>query len=713
MKNENYRKPFILGMIATTTVTSLVSLANVTNIPGFNIFTSGGVISSSQMNQNFDLINQKIDNIGAVTYVGTYDASVGVDPGSASAGDYYIINSGGIINSTNYVVGDWIVYNGTAWEQVQQGGLKVNKAGDTMTGDLMIDTQLKLKGGTNYVTLKAHASSSVFSLTLPPSAGTAGYVLQTDGTGVLSWVNPSAVSVNSSSITDGSIVDADINATAAIAQSKIAGLATDLANKQPLDAGLTNLAAYNTNGLLVQTSADTFVGRMIAGTANRISVSNSDGIAGNPTLNIDTALLPSPLAGDSGKILKATGANTSSWSLLTYGDIIASMGFTPVNKNGDTISTGTITFNSIGLLSLGYSPVNLNDATNKQYVDTAITSGINSQAIQAPLAGFTIGPVAAVTSADTILVGMGKLQGQISDVLTGNAGNQWIQSGGNIYRTAGSVGIGTNAPVMPLEVATAGNAGIAVTADGGKSVSKFAAFSVGTIDAATIQLQRASGSKGAPAPVSAGNKIGQISFSGHNGSTFTDGATIEAHSMSAFTGVSAETYLKFTTTPNGSSVPTERMRINSDGKVGIGTTAPAYELHVLGQVAGSSAFMNASDKRLKENIHTVQNALDKIHHLRGVSYHFTKESQEKLKNSNREELGVIAQEVKKVFPQAVSKDSNGFYSVAYSMLISPLIEAVKELDNKVSVENKALKEENAAIKNYLCEKDPHAPFCSN
>lgn len=554
MKNQNYRKPFILGMIATTTVTSLVSLANVDNIPGFNIFTSGGVISSSQMNQNFDLINQKIDNIGAVTYVGTYDASVGVDPGSASAGDYYIISSGGIINSTNYVVGDWIVYNGTAWEQVQQGGLKVNKAGDTMTGDLMLDTQLKLKGGANYVTLKAHASSSVFSLTLPSNAGTAGYVLQTDGTGVLSWVNPSAVSVNSSSITDGSIVDADINATAAIAQSKIANLSADLANKEmSIPAGTT--AQYFRGDKTWSNFSNDAVNSVIA--------TYTTGVGTKPAItNTDT------IVGAFGKVQK------------TLNDINVDY----VSKTQNQTINGSLAINSLtGFLTVP-NPINPNDATNKAYVDSAITSGINSQAIQAPLAGFTIGPVAAVTSADTILVGMGKLQGQISDVLTGNAGNQWIQSGGNIYRTAGSVGIGTNAPVMPLEVATAGNAGIAVTADGGKSVSKFAAFSVGTIDAATIQLQRASGSKGAPAPVSAGNKIGQISFSGHNGSTFTDGATIEAHSQSAFTGASAETYLKFTTTPNGSSVPSERMRIMSDGKVGIGTMSPSSMLTVQGDL---------------------------------------------------------------------------------------------------------------------------------
>lgn len=697
-------------MIATTTVTSLVSWANVTNIAGFNIFTSGGVISSSQMNQNFDLINQKIDNIGAVTYVGTYDASVGVDPGSASAGDYYIISSGGIINSTNYVVGDWIVYDGTVWEQVQQGGLKVNKAGDTMTGDLLLDTQLKLKGGANYVTLKAHGSSSIYSLTLPPSAGTAGFVLQTDGTGVLSWVDPSAVSVNSSSITDGSIVDADINASANIAQSKVANLTADLANKEPLIMAGTTSQYYRGDKTFVDFGTE----------ARNTTLTGFAVGASTPLTAVDSVL--NAFQKVQGQINNLTGnVSTLVQDIITDANITVAPSQNAVFdalalKSDRTNVTQTITALSITGIS---NPIASSDAANKQYVDSSITSMINSQATQAPLAGFTNGPIAAVTSADTILVGMGKLQGQISDVLTGNAGNQWIQSGGNIYRSTGSVGIGTTTPVMPLEVATVGNAGIAVTADGGKSVSKFSSFSPGTVDGAMIQLQRASGSKAAPAPVPAANKIGQISFSGHNGSSFMDGATIEAHSMSAFTGVSAETYLKFTTTPNGSSTPTERMRIMSDGKVGIGTVSPVSMLTVQGdlQIFGngnmSGTLTQASDKRYKENIEVIDHALEKIKRINGVSYNFTKEAQANLHRDKKRDLGVIAQEVKKVFPEAVRTDSSGMLSVAYSMLISPLIEAVKELDKKVSVENKALKEENTAIKNYLCEKDPHAPFCSN
>src|SRR3990167_922578 len=55
---------------------------------------------------------------------------------------------------------------------------------------------------------------------------------------------------------------------------------------QDLDATLTALAAYNTNGLLTQTAADTFTGRTITGTTNQITITNGDGVAGNPTISI-------------------------------------------------------------------------------------------------------------------------------------------------------------------------------------------------------------------------------------------------------------------------------------------------------------------------------------------------------------------------------------------------------------------------------------------
>ena len=84
-----------------------------------------------------------------------------------------------------------------------------------------------------------------------------------------------------------------------------------------------------------------------------------------------------------------------------------------------------------------------------------------------------------------------------------------------------------------------------------------------------------------------------------------------------------------------------------------------------------------SDRRLKNNIEPITAALQKICNLRGVSYDLVESQGVKGRH-----LGLIAQDVKDVAPEAVST-SRGMMGVDYSALISVLVEAVKELDAKV------------------------------
>ena len=64
--------------------------------------------------------------------------------------------------------------------------------------------------------------------------------------------------------------------------------ASAITNSMLADATLQALATFNTNGIICQTAADTFTGRTLTGTAGKITVTNGDGVSGNPTFTIDS-----------------------------------------------------------------------------------------------------------------------------------------------------------------------------------------------------------------------------------------------------------------------------------------------------------------------------------------------------------------------------------------------------------------------------------------
>lgn len=212
---------------------------------------------------------------------------------------------------------------------------------------------------------------------------------------------------------------------------------------------------------------------------------------------------------------------------------------------------------------------------------------------------------------------------------------------------------------------------------------------------------------------------GSVLFAGLNGVISQDNAKIFWDNLNKRLGI-------------GTSSPAQNFSVSGtstfSSSVGIGTTSPSYKLDVQGGDINASGSVRAagvaltSDIRYKENIAPLENVLEKILKIRGVSYNWKAEEFPEKHFNERRQVGVIAQEVERQFPEVVDTNKDGFKSVNYPALVAPLIEAVRALYNDLfgvkaiqlaqtrqiaskadKEEIKALKEENIRIKSENAE----------
>ena len=91
-----------------------------------------------------------------------------------------------------------------------------------------------------------------------------------------------------------------------------------------------------------------------------------------------------------------------------------------------------------------------------------------------------------------------------------------------------------------------------------------------------------------------------------------------------------------------------------------------------------------SDETLKTNIANIENPMEKVAQLNGVSYNWTEEAQAKYDHLNGDkEIGVIAQQVEKVLPEMVGTRDDGTKAVRYERMCALLIECVKDLQSQI------------------------------
>ena len=158
---------------------------------------------------------------------------------------------------------------------------------------------------------------------------------------------------------------------------------------------------------------------------------------------------------------------------------------------------------------------------------------------------------------------------------------------------------------------------------------------------------------------------GNLTVSG----TFTDSGsgtqTVARTSISGGTGISYN---------NSTGVIT--CTVDTPAEVGLGNLSNNGN-NLSGAFTATGNITAFSDERLKENVQTIEGALDKVSRMRGVTYNYKSEL-----NDGQRGTGVIAQEMQQVMPEVVQEGE--YLSVAYGNIVGVLIEAVKELKEELA-----------------------------
>ncbi len=316
--------------------------------------------------------------------------------------------------------------------------------------------------------------------------------------------------------------------------------------------------------------------------------------------------------------------------------------------------------------------------------------------------------------------------------------SQWITSGSNIYYNGGNIGIGTSSPSSKVHIKTSSSSGLDLTNENTSGYAEFLAR--GTISGATVDAVLFAETKQAGVGTNtkhpfyvrtnnltrmwfdtAGNVgIGTTSPStklevkdGYVRINQTDGAQaslILNGSYSTNRASRIDFLFKDSTTSRWSLIKdytqngTDRFDFEfggarkvtiagTTGNVGIGTANPSQKLSVSGNICYTGSIGSCSDRRYKTNILSMGNMLTNVMALAPVTYNWkVKEFPDKNFN-DKKQLGFIAQDIEKIFPELVLTDNDGYKSVDYVKITPILVKAVQEQQSEIE----ALKKQNELI----------------
>ena len=301
-------------------------------------------------------------------------------------------------------------------------------------------------------------------------------------------------------------------------------------------------------------------------------------------------------------------------------------------------------------------------------------------------------------TAAQVLADIGAGTGTMSSfTLSADSGGDQTISNGNTLEIAGGTGINTVAgatDTVTISVDTAALTGfVQTTASIAQEVSR--SFAPGDVDSTSLRIIGSGsvsgsgifeieGSVGTLFSVADG--LDDIIFAANNISGLP---VIEAHAdntvrLGKFGGYGI---VISGSTPNPGDQSANILitgSVQHDGSYGLGVDASS----TIGRFDASNDVVafSTSDRRLKENITPIENALDKVSKIQGVEFDWRELSEmEKVYIHGNEghDVGVIAQEIESVLPEVVTQRDNGYKAVNYEKIVPLLIEAIKELQEEV------------------------------
>jgi hypothetical protein len=211
----------------------------------------------------------------------------------------------------------------------------------------------------------------------------------------------------------------------------------------------------------------------------------------------------------------------------------------------------------------------------------------------------------------------------------------------------------------------AGEVGLHMHSDDGKS-NRVLLDSYGSTNSSYVDFRRSRGTSSTPTAIQVNDALGGLGGFGYNGSAYVAGGSAVFLANQTWTGlVNGARFEVRLTENNANTAPSPKFIVYGNG-----------DIEAVGDVIGFSL----SDQTLKTDVERIQDALNKVIQLDGVTYKWIESSK---KDTSLREVGVLAQQVKAVLPEVVSTRQDGYFGIRYEKLVPLLIEAIKELKLEV------------------------------